>query len=137
MISNKIQKRSKLITKLDNVFSLYIRLRDSLAYDHKAFRCLACWQVKPFEQADCAHYINRKHMSLRYSEINCNACCRSCNRFDEGNLSGYRYGLIKKYGEEKVLLLESMKNEIVKYSTFEIQAFIKFYTGKIKEFDFL
>ena len=48
-----------------------------------------------WKEADNGHFINRKHMSLRFSETNCNAQCRSCNRFDEGNMTGYNLGMIK------------------------------------------
>lgn len=52
--------------------------------------------------------------------MNCNAQCKQCNRFDEGNMSGYRYGLIKKYGERQVQYLESLKTEYRNYEPFEL-----------------
>lgn len=118
--------------KLDKVFSEYIRLRDSKEYAHKAFVCISCGHLKPFSQADCGHYINRQHMSTRYDEMNCNAQCSHCNRFDEGNIVGYRAGLVRKYSEERVLLLESRKNSTRKYSDFEYKELIKYYSGLIK-----
>lgn len=130
----KSTRRSK-VEKLDKVFSKYIRLRDSKPYGFKAFTCISCGRTLSYDQADCGHYINRSHMGLRFSEMNCNAQCRHCNRFSEGNNSGYRQGLVRKYGEEKVLLLESSKNQITKYSEFEIDAFIKHYAKLVKEFE--
>lgn len=97
------------------------------------FRCISCGLIKPISQADCGHYINRQHMSTRYNEMNCNAQCRSCNRFDEGNIQGYRRGLIQKYGEQKVLLLESMKNDYVKYSEAEYRILIAGYRSRYKK----
>lgn len=123
--------RSKLIEKLDNVFSMFIRLRDSNT--NGTFRCISCGRILPFEQADCGHYINRKHMSLRFSEKNCNAQCRSCNRFDEGNIQGYRRGLIAKYGEPTVILLEATKNETNKLSVFELEAMADHYRKEVKK----
>ena len=130
MSRSQRSSRTKLIAKLDKVFSLYIRLRDS---ENGAFKCISCGQWKRFEQADCGHYVNRQHMSLRYSEMNCNAQCRKCNRFQEGNIQGYRKGLIEKYGEDKVELLESMQNQTNKISEFELEQMIIFYTEKVKE----
>jgi hypothetical protein len=121
------RKKPDLKAKLDKVFSLYIRMRDSKPYGHKYFRCISCGQIKPFEQGDCGHYINRRHMATRFDEMNCNMQCRACNRFDEGNMSGYRKGLIEKYGENKVLLLEAKKNKYRKYSDFEYKELIKYY----------
>ena len=71
-------------------------------------------------------------MATRFSEKNCNAQCRSCNRFDEGNMQGYRRGLIAKYGESVVLLLESMKNKVNKISDFEYRAMIDYYKKEVK-----
>lgn len=97
------KKSPNLKNKLDTVFSRFIRLRD--ARKDGTFQCISCGRILPLDQADCGHYINRQHMSTRFSEKNCNAQCRSCNRFDEGNMQGYRRGLILKYGEPAVLCL--------------------------------
>lgn len=121
----KVKKKPDLVAKLDKVFSRYIRLRDCMPNGY--FRCISCNEIKPFEQADCGHYINRQHMSTRFDEMNCNAQCRKCNRFMEGNMSGYRRGLVAKYGEQRVLLLESKKNQTRKYSDFEYAELIKYY----------
>lgn len=104
----KTSSTANLKRKLDAVFSQYIRLRDMIP-NTTVFRCVSCGLVKPITQADCGHYVNRQHMATRYSEVNCNAQCRSCNRFDEGNIQGYRRGLVRKYGENQILILESMK----------------------------
>lgn len=122
--------RPKLIAKLDDAFSLFIRLRD--VTPGGAFKCISCGRILPYDQADCGHYINRKHMSLRFSEKNCNAQCRSCNRFDEGNIQGYRRGLIAKYGEPTVKWLEAMKNETNKISDFDLSAMIDHYRKEVK-----
>lgn len=118
-------KKSNLKAKLDKEFSLYIRLRDCMP--NGFFRCISCGQIKPFEQADCGHYVNRQHMATRFDEMNCNAQCRHCNRFDEGNMQGYRKGLVSKYGEQAVILLEAKKNQSRKYSDFEYEILIKHY----------
>lgn len=120
-----IKRQPDLKRKLDKEFSLFIRLRDTMP--NGMFRCISCGSIKPFEQADCGHYINRQHMSTRYNEMNCNAQCRKCNRFMEGNMQGYRKGLVEKYGEREVILLESMKNQTRKYSQFEYEELIKHY----------
>ena len=74
----KIKKKPDLIKKLDKVLSQYIRLRDSKAFGFKAFICISCGQVKPYEKADCGHYWSRKHMATRFSELNCHAECSHC-----------------------------------------------------------
>lgn len=128
--------RPTLMRKADDAFSLYIRTRDSQAYEGRAFRCISCGRVLPIEQCDNGHYVNRSHMSLRFSELNCNAQCRHCNRFQEGNFTGYRKGLIAKIGEQKVELLEAMKNTANKISNFELELLAKHYRSETKKFEY-
>ena len=118
-------KKSNYVKRLDTAFSLFIRYRDTMPGG--AFRCISCGQIKPFNQADCGHYINRQHMSTRFDEMNCNAQCRKCNRYMEGNIQGYRRGLIAKYGEQKVLMLEAKQYNTRKYESFELNALVKYY----------
>ena len=126
--------RSTLMDKADRAFSLFIRTRDSQEYEGKVFRCISCGRVLSIDQADCGHYVNRSHMSLRFSEMNCHAQCRRCNRFMEGNIQDYRKGLIKKLGEAKVLLLEATKNVTNKISNFELELLAKHYKKEVKNF---
>ena len=126
----KTKKKPDLRAKLDKVFSEYIRKRDTR---NGVFKCISCGRILLYEQADCGHYINRKHMATRFDEMNCNAQCRSCNRFDEGNIQGYRRGLVAIYGEQKVTLLEAKKHNFRKYSDFEYEVLIKHYKEEIKK----
>ena len=126
----KTKKKPDLKAKLDKVFSEYIRKRDTR---NGVFKCISCGSILPYEQADCGHYVNRKHMSTRFDEMNCNAQCRSCNRFDEGNIQGYRRGLVALYGEQQVNLLEAKKHNFRKYSDFEYEVLIKHYKEEIKK----
>ncbi|MFV0587397.1 recombination protein NinG [Bacteroides reticulotermitis] len=122
--------KSKLVAKLDGVLSKFIRWRDSRP--NASFRCISCGRVLPIDQADCGHYINRQHMSTRFNEKNCNAQCHTCNRFNGGNLEGYRQGLIAKYGESIVSELESRKNELTKYSESDLKEMINHYQKELK-----
>jgi len=128
--------RPTLMRKADDAFSLFIRTRDSQAYEGKAFKCISCDRVLPIEQADAGHYINRSHMSLRFSEDNVHAQCRYDNRFKEGEITSYRKGLIQKIGEQKVELLEAMKNTTNKLSNFELEILAKHYKAETKKFKY-
>ena len=48
-------------------------------------------------------------------------------------MSGYRQGLVRKYGEQRVLLLESKKNTYRHYTDFEYQALIKYYKALVEK----
>ena len=71
-------------------------------------------------------------MGTRYSEKNCNAQCRSCNRFDEGNNIGYTRGLIRKYGIGVISLLEAHKHSFSKMTSFDYEVMINHYKEEIK-----
>ena len=117
--------------KLDRIFSEYIRLRDSDIHGYG--RCISCGKIVYWKDADAGHYVNRRHMSLRYDECNVNLQCRSCNRFSEGNMIGYHYGLVRKYGESVVDYLNIKKYNTCKMGLTEYITLIKYYQEKIKE----
>lgn len=134
--SSRTPNRSTVMRKADESFSIFIRTRDSQPYEGRAFKCISCGRVLPIEQADCGHYVNRSHMSVRFNEKNCNAQCRHCNRFMEGNIQDYRKGLIGKIGLQQVELIESMKNLTNKISTFELELLAKHYKEETKKFEY-
>lgn len=119
----------RLINRLDKVFSEYVRLRDSR---DGMFTCCSCGQLKPYEQADAGHFINRRWLAIRWDERNVHAQCRSCNRFDEGNNIGYTRFMTRKYGEDTVDLLLSMKTSY-RWTDGELDILTKEYRQKVKE----
>lgn len=126
-----VKKQPDLKTKLDRIFSEFIRLRDANPAGYT--RCISCGKLVPWKQADCGHFVNRSHMATRFNEKNCNAQCHTCNRFDEGNNIGYTEGLIKKYGPGIITELRVLKSQISKLSEFEYKVLIKEYTLKLKQ----
>ena len=118
------------LTSLDKAFSEFIRQRDA---KNGIVKCISCGKLVPWKESDCGHFQNRKHMATRYDEQNCNAQCRSCNRFDEGNMEGYRKGLIQKYGEGTPEKLYIKKFNICKISQTEVNILTKYYKRKTKE----
>lgn len=126
----KVKKRTNLVAKLDRIFSLYIRLRDTMPSGY--FKCISCGQIKRFEQADCGHFYGRKHMATRYDEDNCSAECAACNRFVSDHLIGYQTNLIKKIGLGRFELLGVKAHSAKKWCDFELEAMIKHYIGEVK-----
>lgn len=70
------KSKPNLVKKLDRVFALYIRLRDTMPNGY--VRCISCGQIKSFEDVDCGHFHSRTHMATRFHEDNCHAECRYC-----------------------------------------------------------
>lgn len=117
-------EHSKLLLKTQKIFNAWVRERD------KDKGCISCGG--PVEHA--GHYYSQGHHSeLRFNEINTNGQCLRCNNFLHGNLINYRKGLIKRYGEQRVMLLEnSGSNKIRKWGRVELEALIQLY-GKGKK----
>lgn len=126
----KVKKKPDLKAKLDRIFSEYIRLRD--ADNNGMVRCISCRNIEHWKNVDCGHFVNRSHTSTRFNEKNCNAQCRRCNRFDEGNNIGYMKGLIKKYGASVLEELEVLKYQESHLSEFEYKVLIEHYTKEVK-----
>lgn len=123
--TKKLITLPKLLAKCQKVFNEYIRQRD------KDKGCISCGgQVQ-----EAGHYFSQGHHSaLRFNEMNTNGQCTRCNCFLHGNLIHYRAGLVKRYGESKVLLLESsVRKAVKKWSRFEIEALIEHYQTEIKK----
>lgn len=68
-------------------------------------------------------------MATRFDEDNCNAECSYCNRFNAEHLVGYRKHLIEKIGVQRFALLEVKHNQVKKWSTWELEQLIKYYTA--------
>jgi len=116
----------KLLKKAQDVFNAFIRIRDN----NKG--CISC--SGPVQEA--GHYFSQGHHSaLRFNEVNTNGQCTRCNCFLHGNLIHYRAGLVKKYGEPRVLHLESSARRSKKrWSRCELMALIEYYQNEVKKF---
>jgi len=117
--------------KLDKIFSIYIRLRDSDENGHG--RCISCGKFIHYKDGDAGHYVSRKNLGLRYDEKNVNLQCVECNRFNEGNMIGYNHGLVEKYGEGVISYLNSHIHNICKIGKSEYNESIKYYQKRVNE----
>lgn len=115
--------------KLDKVFSVYIRRKEADEYGY--VRCFTCGKRLHWKDAQCGHYIDRRHLKTRWDEMNCHIQCEDCNCFKSGNIKSYREELMSIYGEEAVLSLEQSKYGIYKIYPNEIKDKIKEYEEKI------
>ena len=87
----------KLKKKLDRLFSLYIRHRDS--FDGENLECITCGKVVPIKEAHCGHHISRAVSPTRYSETNCAGQCAYDNVFREGAQWLFGPALRLKHGD--------------------------------------
>lgn len=125
MILTKSISLPKLKEKAQRIFNAYIKNRDLLK------GCISCGA----EVTEAGHYYSAGHFTgLRFNEINTNGQCTRCNCFLHGNLISYRNGLIKRYGSEKLYLLESSatRSAFKKWTRGELELIINEYKQKLK-----
>lgn len=125
------KSKPNLVKKLDRVFSLYIRLRDSMPNGYT--RCISCGKIKSFEDMDCGHFYSRTHMATRYDEDNCNAECKFCNRFSADHLIAYQTNLIRKIGISRFDKLGLKAKSTCHWLDSELEERIKYYSQKVNE----
>lgn len=113
--------------ELDRVFSQFIRLRDKGV-------CFTCGNKKYWKLQQNGHYISRVHMSVRFSEKNCNAQCASCNIFKNGNMDEYALALQKKWGKGILLQLNQEKYKVTKLTREWYEQKIEHYKKQVKKF---
>jgi len=118
-------------SKADKYFSLFIRLRDS--DENGIGKCCTCSRYGLAKKFHNGHYIKRQHEASRFSEINCNMQCPTCNKWEQGNDVEYRRFLVEKYGEEEILWLELQKYKSHKLGAFELNVIAEKYIKKVNE----
>jgi len=116
--SAKKLDRKKLIKKLDNLFSLYIRKRDN-------YTCYTCGKKDGVMQ--CGHLITRSKMSTRYNEINSHCQCSGCNLLHEYQPEIYTQKFINDYGLEAYNKLVNLGHTTLKLTSNDLLIMIKFY----------
>lgn len=129
------KKRKPTITslkkKLDKIFSIYIRLRDS---DESGFcECITCGKIKYWREVDAGHYYSRRYLNVRWEEINVNAQCKGCNGFGNGEIATYSVKMRKVYGEAAVKALHGLHNIPTKLRREYLEYNIKTYEMKVEE----
>ena len=128
MLAMKDKSIPKLRKKLTKVFNEFIRLRD------KDTLCISCGR-EPVVHA--GHYFptsSYPQPSMRFFEMNVHGQGISCNFFQEGNRQGYREGLIKRYGEDILRILDVKRSiKASPWHYFEYLAMIDVYEKKVAQ----
>ena len=117
--------RSKLVKKLDNIFSQYIRLSNSV---NDIAECVTCNKKDHWKKMQCGHFQSRKHYSTRWDERNVAVQCAGCNVFRYGEQFKFSLYLGGKLSEE---LLQKSR-ETVKFADVDLLVMIDYYTNKLK-----
>ena len=123
-MANKKITRSKLIKKLDTIFSQYIRLKNST---NEVGTCFTCGKQDHWKKLQNGHFQSRRHYSTRWDTENCQIQCAGCNVFKQGEQFIFSQNLDQKYGEGTARKLHIKAQTTIKLSNFEIEDLIKEY----------
>ena len=119
--------RSKLVKKLDTVFSQYIRLSNA---DNNGYcTCVTCNKTFFWKEIQAGHFMSRKHYSIRWDERNVKPQCVACNVYRAGEQ--YKYSLYLGNNLSKTLLEES--RELRKFTNIELEEMITDYSDRLKK----
>jgi len=116
--------RKTLITKLDKVFSEYIRRKDA---KNDIATCVTCGKKDHWKKLQAGHFMSRKHYATRWDEDNVEVQCSACNVFRYGE----QYLFAKYLGAEKADMLLAKSRQTIKFPDWEIQEMIDLYKTKI------
>ena len=123
-------KRSKIVKKLDDIFSIYIRRR--YAIDDFA-ECFTCGKTDHWKNLQCGHFQSRRKYSTRWDNLNCQVQCAKCNIFSQGEQYLFGKKLDEIYGEGTSNELALKGNFLVKFSTNELESLINTYKDLVNK----
>lgn len=131
-VKPKVKKitRSKLVKQMDEIFSIYIRLKD--AKDGMA-TSVTCGTTKPWKEMQNGHFFTRGRQATRWHVMNCHVQDYHCNVALSGNYIKYTTYMIDRYGREAVDELERLSLSGKKISTPELRDMIEEYKEKVKQ----
>ena len=128
--TRKKQSRSKLVKKLDAIFSQYIRLKDAV---NGYAVCFTCGKKDHWKKLQNGHFQSRKHYATRWDEQNCQVQCAGCNVFKYGEQYVFGKNLDEKYyaGISDELYIKA--KQVVKFSNYEIDEMINKYKNLVND----
>ena len=126
----KSTNHQKLIRKLDDAFSEYIRLRD--ADEHGIVNCITCDDRHHYREIDCGHFVDRGHMATRYHLQNSNGQCRLCNSTHDGRAELHGKAIDLKYGEGTAEMLIKLGRQERHFTEHELQGMLEELRKEIK-----
>jgi hypothetical protein len=116
--------RKSLVTKLDTVFSQYIRRRYAV---NDIAECVTCGKKDRYKKLQCGHFMSRRHYSTRWDENNVGVQCYGCNITNQGQQYIFSQYLGNNLSEE--IYLKS--KQIVKFADVDLIDMIDYYTEKV------
>lgn len=123
-----------LIAKADKITSQYIRRKHA---DHAGMvKCVSCETVLRWQDAHCAHFIERGKKATRWMEEALWPACPSCNVYrKEHHMREYTLHMVDMYGRDAVDDIRRESAEVLSASKVRELAedAIEYYSAALKE----
>ena len=112
--------RKSIVTKLDTVFSQYIRQKDAV---NGIATCVTCGKKDEWKKLQNGHFMSRRHYSTRWDENNVGVQCYGCNITNQGQQYLFSQYLGNNLSEEMVI----KSKQIVKFADVDLIDLINHY----------
>jgi 5-methylcytosine-specific restriction endonuclease McrA len=127
---SKTTERQKLVHKLDDLFSEYVRLRD--ADENGIVTCITCGDKHHWTEVDCGHLVPRGNMATRWKLENANGQCRLCNSTHDGKYDDHAAAVDRIHGDGTAQGLEQLGHWERHFAEHELQGMIEELRKEIK-----
>ena len=109
---------SKVRKKAWEVFSLYIRQRDT---NNIGTHCFTCGICKPIGNMQAGHFQPGRFPVYLFDERQVHAQCYRCNINLKGNWPRYYERMVKEYGKKEVEKMISERNNFKQFKVGELE----------------
>ena len=116
-------ERKKLVSRLDKVFSEYIRKRDGA--------CVICGKRAPEVRLTCGHLFSRVAYSTRWDESLAFCQCTGCNNRHEYDPGLFIIWFAEKFGWDKYEEGHKKHRTPVKYTNGQLVELIEYWKNRI------
>jgi len=121
---------AKLENKLWDIFSVFIRLRDT--DENGVGKCFTCGKPLHWQKGDCGHGIPRQHKAVKFNEWNNHLQCKKCNGFEGGRQDLYKENMNKRYGPQTWEKMEIAAKQRHDWTPQLLQNNILYYTQEVE-----
>lgn len=121
---------AKTKSKLDSIFSQYIRLRG--CNEEGWGECYTCGRLRHYKEVDCGHFITRAKLNTRWMEENCQFQCKQCN-MNGGQQYVFGKKLDQQYGEGTAERILQLSNKTKKWTVPELEEMCRHYRKRVNE----
>lgn len=126
-----MSERTKAVSKLDTIFSKYIRKRATR--DDGFGVCFTCGVERHWSEVDAGHFQSRVKMSTRWDEQNVQFQCKRCNMTNGGQQYIFGKRLDEVYGEGTAEAIHRKSQQMAKFSIADLQEKIEYFKRKLDE----